>query len=156
MPLSHRSPDRASHRREIRLVAGSRRHLAQETCACRYPAISGQARHKKGNRYVAAVAGETSVAAGKTGTREGARYWRLSRRRGKSKAVVATGNTQLRVLHVLLSHPGMRYEDLGADYYERRRETARQVSRHVGKLGALGYRVTLSRLPDEEGGPQAA
>lgn len=117
---------------------------------------AGQARHKKGNRYVAAVAGETAVAAGKTDTREGARYRRLSRRRGKSKAVVATGNTQLRVLHVLLSNPGMRYEDLGADYYERRRETARQVAHHVGKLGALGYQVTLSRLPDEEGGPQAA
>jgi transposase len=34
---------------------------------------AGQARHKKGNRYVAAVVGETSVAAGKTDTREGAR-----------------------------------------------------------------------------------
>jgi len=51
------------------------------------------------------------------------------------------------VLHVLLSNPGMRYEDLGADYYERRREVARQVSHHVGKLGALGYQVTLCRLP---------
>jgi transposase len=29
---------------------------------------AGQARHKKGNRYVAAVTGETAVAAGKTGT----------------------------------------------------------------------------------------
>jgi transposase len=108
---------------------------------------AGQARHKKGNRYVAAVAGETSVAAGKTDTREGARYRRLSRRRGKAKAVVATGNTQLRVLHALLSRPGTRYEDLGADYYERHREVARQVSHHVGKLGALGYEVTLCRLP---------
>jgi transposase len=109
---------------------------------------AGQARHKKGNRYVAAVVGETSVAAGKTDTREGARHRRLSRRRGKNKAVVATGNTQLRVLHVLLSNPGMRYQDLGADYYERQREVARQVSHHVGKLGALGYQVTLCRLPD--------
>jgi transposase len=108
---------------------------------------AGQARHKKGNRYVAAVAGETSVAAGKTDTREGARYRRLSRRRGKAKAVVATGNTQLRVLHALLSSPGTRYEDLGADYYQRQREVARQVSHHVGKLGALGYEVTLCRLP---------
>jgi transposase len=114
---------------------------------------AGQARHKKGNRYVAAVVGETSVAAGKTDTREGARHRRLSRRRGKNKAVVATGNTQLRVFHVLLSHPGMRYEDLGADYYERQREAARQVSHHVGKLSALGYEVTLARKP--EPGPAA-
>lgn len=108
---------------------------------------AGQARHKMGNRYVGAVAGETSVAAGQTDTREGARHRRISRRRGKNKAVVATGNTQLRVLHVLLSNPGMRYEDLGADYHERQREVARQVRHHAGKLGALGYEVTLCRLP---------
>ncbi len=47
---------------------------------------AGQARHKKGNRYVAAVAGETSVAAGKNDTPEGAYHRRLVRRRGKNKA----------------------------------------------------------------------
>jgi hypothetical protein len=81
---------------------------------------AGQARHKKGNRYVAAVTSETAVAADKTGTREGARHRRLVRRRGK-KAAVATGNAQLRVLHVLLSNPGTRHQDLGADYYEHQR-----------------------------------
>ena len=47
-------------------------------------------------------------------TREGARYRRLARRRGKAKALVAVGNTQLKVYHKLLSNPGMRYQDLGA------------------------------------------
>src|SRR5205823_15030420 len=42
----------------------------------------GKAKSKKGNRYLAAVTGETAVAAGKTATREGARYRRLARRRG--------------------------------------------------------------------------
>jgi hypothetical protein len=74
---------------------------------------SGSAAHKKGNRYIAAITGETAVAAGKTHTREGARYRRIARRRGKNKACVALGNTQLRVLHALLSHPGSRYCDLG-------------------------------------------
>jgi transposase len=45
----------------------------------------GRARHKKGNRYLAAVTGETAVAAGKIATREGARYRQLARRRGKAK-----------------------------------------------------------------------
>jgi transposase len=112
-------------------------------------ARAGKAKAKKGNRYIGAVTGETAVAAGKTQTREGARYRRLSRRRGKDKARVAVGNTQMRVYHVLLSHPGMRYEDLGWDYYERERDTARQVSHHVGKLAALGYEVTLARLPGD-------
>jgi transposase len=111
-------------------------------------ARKGRARHKRGNRYIGAVTGETAVAAGKTQTREGARYRRISRRRGKVKAIVAAGNTQMRVYHALLSAPGARYQDLGWDYYEHERHIARQVSHHVGKLGSLGYEVTLARIPE--------
>ncbi len=112
----------------------------------------GKAKSKKGNRYLGGLLGETAIAAGKTQTREGARYRRLARRRGKAKALVAVGNTQLKVYHALLSSPGMRYEDLGPDYYERRAEVSRQVRHHVGKLGALGFDVTLCRIP--EPGPE--
>ena len=105
---------------------------------------------QKGNRYPGAVLGETAVAAGKTQTREGARYRRIARRRGKAKAQVALGNTQLKVYHTLLSNPGTRYQDLGADYYERQRDTRRQIAHHVGKLGALGFEVTLCRLPEPD------
>ena len=115
----------------------------------------GRARSKKGNRYLAGVLGETAVAAGRTQTREGARYRRPARRRGKAKAQVAVGNTQLKVLHKLLSTPGSRYEDLGPDYYERRADTRRQIAHHVGKLGALGFEVTLARIPDPDGTPPA-
>ena len=121
---------------------------------------TGKARSKKGNRYLAAVTGETAIAAGKTQTREGARYRRLARRRGKAKAQVALGNTQLKVYHKLLSNPGMRYEDLGPDYYERQASARRQIAHHVGKLGALGFEVTLCRIPglpdDEPDGTRAA
>jgi hypothetical protein len=86
--------------------------------------------------------------AGRTQTREGARHRRLARRRGKAKACVATGNTQLKVYHKLLSSPGMRYQDPGPDYYKRQRNVRRQVARHVGKLGALGFEVTLCRIPN--------
>jgi transposase len=110
----------------------------------------GRARVKKGNRYLAGVLGETAVAAGRTQTREGARYRRIARRRGKNKAQVALGNTQLKVYHKLLSNPGMRYEDLGPDYYERRADIRRQIAHHVGKLGALRFEVTLARLPEPD------
>jgi transposase len=110
----------------------------------------GKSRSKKGNRYLAAVTGETAIAAGKTATREGARYRRLSRKRGAAKAKVALGNTQMRVLHVLISNPGMRHEDLGADYYDQQRNIRRQIQHHVAKLGALGFEVTLCRLPEPE------
>jgi transposase len=76
----------------------------------------GRARRKKGNRYIGAATGETSVSAGRTHTREGARYRRLARRIGKDKAQVAVAATQLRVCHALLSSPGTRYQDLGADF----------------------------------------
>jgi transposase len=111
----------------------------------------GRARSKKGNRYLAGTLGETATAAGRTQTREGARYRRIARRRGKAKAQVAVGNTQLKVLHKLLSTPGARYHDLGPDYYERQRDVRRQIAHHVGKLGALGFEVTLARLPEPDG-----
>ena len=114
---------------------------------------NGRSKSKKGNRYLGAITGETAVAAGKTATREGARYRRLARRRGKAKALVAVGNTQLKVYHKLLSSPGMRYADLGPDYYERQRDLRRQISHHVGKLGALGFEVTLCRIPESEPRP---
>jgi len=110
----------------------------------------GKARSRKGNRYLAGITGETATAAGKTQTREGARYRRLARRRGKAKAQVALGNTQLKVYHKLLSSPGARYADLGPDYYERQASTRRQIAHHVGKLGALGFEVTLCRIPAPE------
>jgi len=45
----------------------------------------------------------------------------------------------------------MRYVDLGPDYYERQRGIRRQVAHHIGKLGALGFEVTLCRIPEPEG-----
>jgi transposase len=108
---------------------------------------TARARHKKGNKYLGAVTGETAVAAGKTATREGARYRRLARKRGKAKAQVALGNTQLKVYHKLLSNPGMRYADLGADYYERQAAIRRKIAYHVREIEALGLEVTLARIP---------
>ena len=97
------------------------------------------------------------MAAGRTQTREGARYRRLARKRGKAKACVAVGNTQLKASQ-LLADPGMRYQDLGQDYYERRRDIRRQIAHHVGKLGDLGFEVTLCRIPgpERDGTSQAA
>ena len=114
----------------------------------------GRARRKHGNRYLGAVLGETAVAAGKTQTREGARHRRIARKRGKAKACVATGNTQMKIYYALLSSPGTRYRDLGADWYDDERQHARQVKHHVGALGAMGYEVTLCRAPQPE--PQPA
>ena len=113
---------------------------------------AGRARHKKGNKYLAAVTGETAVSAGKTATREGARYRRLSRRRGKAKACVALGSTQMKVYHKLLSNPGMRYEDLGADYYDQQADARRQLRALEKRARELGYTL----IPDLTGCPEIA
>ena len=112
---------------------------------------AGQAKHKTGNRYLGAVTGEAAVSAGKTGTREGARYRRLARGRGKAKACVALGSTQMRACRKLLSAPGARWEDPGPDCYDRQRNLARQVSHHTGKLSEPGYRVTLEPFGPQTG-----
>jgi hypothetical protein len=57
----------------------------------------GPGKRKRGNRYPGAITGETAASADRTGTREGARYRKLARSRGKAKACVAPGNTQMRV-----------------------------------------------------------
>jgi len=110
----------------------------------------GQARHKKGNKYIAGATGETAVAAGRTQTREGARYRKLARTRGKNKACVATGNTQLKVYHKLLSTPGMRYKDLGPDYYQQQAALRRKIAYHVRELETMDLEVTLCRKPQAE------
>lgn len=56
----------------------------------------------------------------------------------------------MKVHHKLLSNPGTRYHDLGPDYYERQRDVRRQVAHHVGKLGGLGFEVTLCRILEPE------
>jgi len=112
---------------------------------------SGRGKRKKGNRYIGASAGETSVAAGRTDTREGARYRRLSRRIGKTKAQVAVSNTQLKVYHTLLSSPGTRYRDLGADYYDKRASAKRKTRYYLAELHDLGYDVIITPRADADG-----
>ena len=106
----------------------------------------------KGNRYLGAVLGETAVSAGKTQTREGARYRKIRSRRGKLKAQVALGNTQLKVYHKLLSTPGARHEDLGADYYDTQASARRQLRQLEKRARDLGYAL----VPDLTGCPEAA
>jgi transposase len=119
-------------------------------------ARAGKARRKRGSRYLGAVLGETAVAAGRTQAREGARHRRIARKRGRARACVATGNTQMRVFRALLSHPGTRCQDLGAGWHDDRRQQARRIKHHVGALGALGYEVTLCRIPPTAPGQEPA
>lgn len=96
-----------------------------------------------GNRYLARTLGEVAVTAGRSGTFLGARYRRITRRRGKKKAMVAVGRSILVIVWHLLSDPDTRYHDLGPDHFDRRVSTDANMRNHIRQLQALGYRVTL-------------
>jgi transposase len=98
----------------------------------------------KGNRYLKAVLGDAAAGAAKTGTFLGERYRRIVKRRGKLKALVAVARSILVTVWHLLSNPGLRYRDLGSDYFTNRIDRERRTRNHVRQLQALGYEVTLS------------
>jgi transposase len=97
----------------------------------------------RGNPYAARVLGGAAVSAGRTATFLGERYRRIARRRGKQKAIVAVGRSILVIVWHLLSDPAARYQDLGPDFLESRRDRERRTHTHIRQLQALGYRVTL-------------
>lgn len=97
----------------------------------------------KGNRYLARALGEAAAGAARTDTFLGARYRRIARRRGKKKAIVATGRSILVITWHLLADPEARFEDLGPDHYDRHVSTTAKKRSHIRGLEALGYHVTL-------------
>jgi transposase len=107
----------------------------------------------RGSPYLSAALGEASISAGRTQSFLGARYRRLAKRMPKKKALVATGNSVLTIMHVLLADPSARYTDLGADYYEQRMHVRRQARNHVRSLERLGYKVAIQATatgPDDQ------
>jgi len=105
----------------------------------------------RGNPYLGAALGEAAMSAGRTQSFLGAKYRRLARRMAKNKALVATGNSMLTIIHVLLSDPAANYQDLGADYYEQRMHARRQARNHVKSLERLGYKVSIQALNPDTG-----
>jgi transposase len=98
----------------------------------------------KGNPWLAGTLGEVVAGISRTDTFLGERYRRLARRRGKSRAIVAVGNSVLTIIWHLLADPDAHYHDLGSDFYEskinarrRERHLIRQLERLTGKKVSL-------------------
>jgi transposase len=97
---------------------------------------------RKGNAAVRAHLVEAAQAASRTKhTYLGAQYHRLAARRGKKKAAVAVAHSILVIAYHLLRY-GTPYRDLGVRYFDERDRAAVQ-RRLVGRLEALGHKVTL-------------
>jgi transposase len=72
-------------------------------------------------------------------------YGRLAGKRGKKRALIAVGRTLLQSVYYMIQRRA-RYQDLGADYYDRRNPegVARRLARRIEKLG---FAVSLEALP---------
>jgi transposase len=128
------------------LTAG---HLCSWAAMCPGQNESAGKRHsgktRKGNRYLRAALIQTGLSATrKNGSALQARYRRVKRHRGHKKAVVAVGHQILEIAYYIM-RDGITYEELGADYFDRR-HTERTVSRHRRQLEALGFRVTIEKV----------
>jgi transposase len=97
---------------------------------------------RKANPYLRTALVESGLAASRANrTALQARYLRIKRHRGHKKAVVATGHQILEIAFYVM-HDGVPYQELGADYFDRRHRE-RAIRRHVRQLEQLGYQVTL-------------
>jgi transposase len=103
----------------------------------------GRASTGHGNPYLARALGEVAVMAGRSNTFLGARYARIARRRGKSRAIVAVGRSILVIIWHLLADDTATFHDLGPGYFDAHLNHHRRARSHVRELEALGYTVTL-------------
>jgi transposase len=102
--------------------------------------LSGRLRH--GNRWLRTALLQAAWAAIKVkGGYFGAQFRRLAKRRGQKRAAVAVAHSILTVIYHLLTR-GVFYEDLGADFFDRRRPD-QHARYHVRRLTELGFTVTL-------------
>ena len=99
----------------------------------------------KGNPYLRGALGQCVMAAARTDTRLGEQYRRIARRRGKQKAIVAVSRVICEIACILISDPGARFTDPGADYYSRG-DSRRQTRSRIRELERLnpGMKVTLT------------
>lgn len=96
-----------------------------------------------GNPWLRRLLTQSAQAAGHTRSYLGAQYRRLAVRRGKKKAVMAVGHSQLVIAYHMLRLP-VAYADLGPNYFDERRSEVLQ-RQLVGRLEKLGYDVQLRK-----------
>jgi transposase len=99
---------------------------------------------RPGDQWLRRALDEAARAAARTkDTYFAAQYRQIARRRGPNKAAVAVAHSLLDLIWHLLS-TGECFQDLGDDFFIRRRDPARETRRLVHQLEQLGYTVTLA------------
>ncbi len=104
-------------------------------------------RTRKGSTWLRTTLTEAAKAAARSNdTYLAAQHARIRGRRGAAKATGATRHSILVAAYHILQRETP-YQELGADYFQRRRDPARETRRLVRHLERLGHRVTLEPLP---------
>jgi transposase len=100
-----------------------------------------------GNRWLRRTLIEAARAAARTkGSYFGAQYRQIAKRRGPNKAAVAVAHSLSDLIWHMLT-TGECYTDLGADYFQRRRDPQREADRLLRQLQALGFQVAVTGSP---------
>jgi len=102
---------------------------------------SGRTRH--GSKWLRKALTEAAHAAARSkDTYLAAQYAQIRARRGAQRAAVAVGHSILVIAWHLLS-TGEPYNDLGGDYFDKRRTSTARQRRLGAQLEAMGHHVTL-------------
>jgi transposase len=125
-------------------------HLASWAGMCPGNNITGgkqrSGRTNKGDRWLGEILFQCADAARHTrDTYLAAQYWRLRRRMGHRKALVAVGHSILVICWHLLTD-NSDYDDLGGDWFTRRTDTDKRRDHLIRQLHDPGYRVNLTDL----------
>lgn len=103
--------------------------------------LSGRTR--RGDPWLSGLITECGWAArGAKDTYLAAQFWQIARRRGQEKAAVAVGHSILVICWHILRDKAT-YQELGGDWFDRRRDPQAQQKRLIRQLEAMGLRVTV-------------
>jgi transposase len=97
---------------------------------------------RKGNQHLMTALVQAANAAARTkDSYLHAQYQRLAGRRGRKRAIVAVAHSILVIAYHLISRK-VPYQDLGGDYFDKRRPEA-TVKRLIKRLESLGVQITV-------------
>jgi transposase len=98
-----------------------------------------------GDKWLKGLLNQTAWAAARTkASYLRVQYQRLAPRRGKKRAVMAVGHSQLVIAYHLLKDK-VDYEDLGPDHFDKL-HTQHQAEHLVKRLERIGYNVTIQKV----------
>ena len=107
--------------------------------------LSGRTR--KGNTYLRAALVQAAWGATlKKNCYLSSQYFRLVKRLGRKKALVAVGHSLLVIIYHVLKHD-QTYTELGGDYFDRH-HAEQQREYFIRRLQMLGLKVSVEELPE--------